>query len=229
MGELHAVRNAPTVRRGDAGWVPSGLRRRNVVREAGRAKRGGDPRKGVWPTRDEIFKPLAALYRPRLDVAASVDNAKCKRFYTRHDDGLAQPWDEDWFGNPPYGTDRSLADGSGGTGSWVWKARQEVARFGTRGALLLPIKAGTKWYSRGVWGRNRVIASCWIEHGTFRGRWYQLDEGFMCVELLELEGRIPFLNDTAGWFDSAIVFFNAGTRPLLTRLANVSTPSGAKP
>lgn len=38
-----------------------------------------------------------------LDVAASAHNAKCERYFTREDDGLAQSWDgERVWCNPPY-------------------------------------------------------------------------------------------------------------------------------
>lgn len=50
-----------------------------------------------------------------LDVAATPDNAKAPRFYTREDDGLTQPWRGLVWCNPPYSD----------CGAWVRKAWHE--------------------------------------------------------------------------------------------------------
>ena len=61
-----------------------------------------------------------------LDAAAAPHNAKCERYFTREDDGLAQSWAGDlvWC-NPPY----SNLD------QWVAKAWAEWS--GTRGIVML--------------------------------------------------------------------------------------------
>lgn len=63
-----------------------------------------------------------------LDVAAAPHNAKCARFFTRADNGLAQPWglgpttnNERVWCNPPY----SRVPGVSDLGSWVSKAWAE--------------------------------------------------------------------------------------------------------
>lgn len=54
-------------------------------------------------TTAEVFDPLNRRYRFTIDVAASPENAKCARFYTRSDDGLSQDWSgERVWCNPPY-------------------------------------------------------------------------------------------------------------------------------
>lgn len=54
-------------------------------------------------TTSEVFDPLNERFHFTLDVAAAAHNAKCPRFFTRADDGLAQPWDgERVWCNPPY-------------------------------------------------------------------------------------------------------------------------------
>ncbi|KJK12546.1 methyltransferase [Terrabacter sp. 28] len=50
-----------------------------------------------------------------LDVAAAPHNAKCERFYTRENDGLAMPWKGRVWCNPPYSD----------CGAWVRKAWEE--------------------------------------------------------------------------------------------------------
>lgn len=63
--------------------------------------RGTDP--AFIASLEERFGPF------NLDAAASPHNAKCSRFFTVEDDGLAQPWGE-WpdmgrvWCNPPYST-----------------------------------------------------------------------------------------------------------------------------
>lgn len=64
-------------------------------------------------TRDEYWLPWHDRYRFTLDAAASVENAKLPRFYTREQDGLKQSWaTERIWCNPPYSD----------CGSWVRKA-----------------------------------------------------------------------------------------------------------
>jgi len=53
-------------------------------------------------TPPELFDPLNTLHHFTLDVAAAPHNAKCSTFYTRKDDGLAQPWAGAVWCNPPY-------------------------------------------------------------------------------------------------------------------------------
>ena len=82
-----------------------------------------------------------------LDVAAAPHNAKCERFFTRADDGLAQSWaGEKVWCNPPYSN----------LGEWLAKAWLEYPM--TRGiVMLLPA--------------NRVEQRWWQEHvEPFRDR-----------------------------------------------------------
>ena len=45
-----------------------------------------------------------------LDVAAAAHNAKCDRYYTAEDDGLAQPWSGRVWCNPPYSDCRAWVE-----------------------------------------------------------------------------------------------------------------------
>ncbi|MBO5790736.1 MAG: adenine methyltransferase [Clostridia bacterium] len=86
-----------------------------------------------WQTPQDLFERLDAKYHFDLDVCATEFNAKCDRYYTRQDDGLAQPWNGRCWCNPPYG--REIA-------KWVKKA----AESGTLVVMLLPARTDTKWF-----------------------------------------------------------------------------------
>lgn len=79
-------------------------------------------------TNPELFAQLNARFGFTLDVAASERNARCRRFLTIDEDGLAQPWTEEvvWC-NPPYSSIRP----------WVMKAWLESSRASTI-VLLVP-------------------------------------------------------------------------------------------
>jgi len=69
-----------------------------------------------WATPQDFFDILNKEFNFTLDAAATDENAKCKRYFTEKDDGLAQSWDgERVFCNPPYGR---------GLKHWVKKASE---------------------------------------------------------------------------------------------------------
>jgi len=72
------------------------------------------------------FAALDARFHFTLDVAAAAHNAKCARFLTLEDDGLAQDWASEmvWC-NPPYSN----------IGAWVVKAWDEFLT--SRGIVIL--------------------------------------------------------------------------------------------
>ena len=45
-----------------------------------------------WETPDWLFQEYDAMYDFDLDVCATPENAKCKRFFTKEDDGLSREW-----------------------------------------------------------------------------------------------------------------------------------------
>lgn len=106
-----------------------------------------------WSTPQDFFDKQNAIYNFTLDVCASPENAKCARYYTKSDEGLAQDWFRDrcWM-NPPCG--RAI-------GLWMRKAHKESLR-GALVVCLVPSRTDTIWwheyamYGRIVFIRGRL-------------------------------------------------------------------------
>lgn len=80
-----------------------------------------------WATPQAFFDKLNQEFGFTLDPCATAENAKCARFFTKEQDGLAQSWQgERVYCNPPYGRDIR---------KWVEKAHRETLAGGghTRG------------------------------------------------------------------------------------------------
>lgn len=91
-----------------------------------------------WPTPNVLFELLHQEFDFTLDVAANADNAKCDRYFTAEQDGLAQDWaDHICWMNPTYG--RGVID------RWIDKAIRSAARGATVVALV-PDRPGSPWY-----------------------------------------------------------------------------------
>jgi phage N-6-adenine-methyltransferase len=113
-----------------------------------------------WETPPELFGRLDRVFRFDLDPCALPTTAKCARFFTPEQDGLAQPWaTEDgtpavcWL-NPPYGR---------GIAAWLAKARAEAEKGATVVALL-PDDQSTRWFHDHV----HRIADIWPLDGRVR-------------------------------------------------------------
>jgi phage N-6-adenine-methyltransferase len=90
-----------------------------------------------WATPQWLFDELSWIYGGfTLDPCATPENAKCERFFTRENDGLAQHWEDKVFVNPPYGRD---------IGKWVQRAFEESVR-GALVVCLLPARTDTRWW-----------------------------------------------------------------------------------
>jgi phage N-6-adenine-methyltransferase len=89
-----------------------------------------------WATPPALYQLLHREFRFTLDVCASAENAKCKRYFDRRADGLAQPWTGRCWMNPPYGE---------GIGKWMAKA-DETAQAGRLVVCLVPARTDTAWW-----------------------------------------------------------------------------------
>jgi len=90
-----------------------------------------------WATPQDFFDKLNKQFNFTLDPCATKENAKCAKFFTQEDDGLAQDWSgERVFCNPPYG--RGLKD-------WVRKAHEE-SKKGALVVMLIPARTDTSYW-----------------------------------------------------------------------------------
>jgi len=90
----------------------------------------------LWATPKDFFEKLNAEFGFTLDVCANAENAKCPRYFTEADDGLAQEWTGVCWMNPPYGRE---------IGQWVRKA-YESALGGATVVCLVPSRTDTAWW-----------------------------------------------------------------------------------
>jgi phage N-6-adenine-methyltransferase len=90
-----------------------------------------------WATPPELFAKWDAEFGFTLDAAALPHNAKCARYFTPDDDGLAQSWGTEtvWV-NPPYGAQIA---------AWMRKAWQS-SKYGATVVLLVPARTDTRWW-----------------------------------------------------------------------------------
>lgn len=100
----------------------------------------------MWETPQELFSELDQEFHFCLDVCATPENAKCKKYYTPEQDGLSQPWAGTCWCNPPYG--RKI-------GQWV--RRSYLASVsGTTVVMLLPARTDTIWFHEYIYNRAEI-------------------------------------------------------------------------
>jgi phage N-6-adenine-methyltransferase len=97
----------------------------------------------LWSTPQDLFDELDAEFHFDLDVCALPENAKCERYYTPEQDGLAQEWTGTCWCNPPYG--RQI-------GKWVKKASE----CGETVVMLVPARTDTKWFHDYIYGKAEI-------------------------------------------------------------------------
>ena len=80
-----------------------------------------------WSTPQDFFDKLNDEFHFTLDVCSTHENAKCKKHYTKDDDGLSQDWTgETVWCNPPYGREMP---------KWIQKCAEHGNRGGLRSCL----------------------------------------------------------------------------------------------
>ena len=127
----------------------------NTMRTRNNGRYNGNGRE--WETPPDLFEGLDREFHFTLDPCATPANAKCSRYFTEADDGLAQDWGtETVFMNPPYGRE-----------VYVWTAKAKAAAVA--GALvvgLLPASTDLAW-----WHDDVVAAGAEVRYIRGRVRW----------------------------------------------------------
>ncbi|TXJ28227.1 MAG: hypothetical protein E6Q24_05455 [Chitinophagaceae bacterium] len=105
-----------------------------------------------WATPDNLFNALNKEFGFGLDVAASTRNARCRRFFTKKQNGLTKNWYQHSsrkpvYCNPPYG--RGVID-------WLKKAYRESQK-GCIVVCLVPFRTDTKYFHEAVLGKAKEI------------------------------------------------------------------------
>jgi phage N-6-adenine-methyltransferase len=90
----------------------------------------------LWATPTKFYDELNIEFSFTLDVCATLENAKCKKFFTVDDDGLSQEWNGVCWMNPPYG--RTIGD-------WMKKAYHSSLKNATV-VCLVPSRTDTNWW-----------------------------------------------------------------------------------
>ena len=102
---------------------------------------------GEWATPQALFDSLDQEFSFTLDACATDKNAKCAKYYTKEQDGLAQSWaGERVFLNPPYGREAA---------NWIAKAYFE-SQYAEVIVALLPVRSDTAWFHDFVYGKAEI-------------------------------------------------------------------------
>lgn len=101
-----------------------------------------------WATPQAVFDELNKEFNFTLDPAATSENAKCQRFFTKEQDGLKQDWSgETVFCNPPYGRE---------IGKWVEKCYNEHIKHNITVVMLIPARTDTTYFHEFIYNRSEI-------------------------------------------------------------------------
>lgn len=95
-----------------------------------------------WSTPQELYDILDSIFQFTLDPCSTNTNKKCKKWYTKEDDGLSKNWsDETVFCNPPYSR---KTKSNPGQQAWIEKCHEEYVLHNTTSVLLIPARTDTE-------------------------------------------------------------------------------------
>jgi len=101
-----------------------------------------------WETPQTLFERLDSEFHFTLDACATALNAKCRKYFDKQTDGLAQNWSgQRVFINPPYGAE---------IGRWMEKART-AAEEGALVVCLVHARTDTRWWHQNVEGKASEV------------------------------------------------------------------------
>jgi phage N-6-adenine-methyltransferase len=100
-----------------------------------------------WATPPHFFAALETEFGFTLDPCATCHNAKCRKFFTKADNGLAHDWGSHTvFCNPPYG--RNI-------GKWARKCYL-AALAGATVVLLVHSRTDTRFFHDWIYGKAEL-------------------------------------------------------------------------
>lgn len=88
-----------------------------------------------WATPAWLFQLLDREFKFEVDVCATVESAKCRRFFSIAEDGLKRRWQGTCFMNPPYSE----------YGFWIEKALRSSREDATV-VCLIPARTDTSYW-----------------------------------------------------------------------------------
>lgn len=138
--------------------------------------------KDDWETPHDFFKKLDDEFHFTLDPCCTTKTAKCKKYYTVSENGLAQDWSgETVFCNPPYS--KKSKNNPYYQDLWVKKAFEESKKPNTTVVMLIPARTDKKVFHK------------YIYHHA---------------EIRFIEGRLKFVGakDTAPFPSMVVIFRN---------------------
>jgi len=101
-----------------------------------------------WETPQDFFDKLDDEFHFTLDPCATSKTAKCKKFYTKEEDGLIQDWSgEVVFCNPPYGS---------AIKHWVKKCHDESKKPNTKVVMLIPARTDTIYFHEHIYHKAEL-------------------------------------------------------------------------
>lgn len=102
-----------------------------------------------WATPQDFFDRLNEEFHFDLDPCADAENAKCKEYFTKEQDGLSKDWGgHRVFCNPPYGRTS--------TGDWVRKCYTEARKPNTLVVALLPARTDTRFFHDYIYHKAEI-------------------------------------------------------------------------
>lgn len=100
-----------------------------------------------WATPQKFYDDLNEEFHFTLDPCATEKNTKCKKYYTKDQDGLQQDWSNNVvFVNPPYSQAKE----------WVQKCYWESKNKGVKVVMLIPARTDTRYFHDFIYGKAEI-------------------------------------------------------------------------
>ena len=101
-----------------------------------------------WETPLDFYNILNDEFHFTLDPCCTDENAKCKKYYTKEQDGLKQDWTgETVYCNPPYGREMP---------KWIKKCYEHYIGGGGTAVMLIPARTDTKAFHDYIYGKAEI-------------------------------------------------------------------------